>query len=154
MCVCVCVCVYVFFFFWGGGGTLKPHMKSAPRGLAKGRWIGSKVWPRHNFACLKLNIFKHFRPATVDGDLPPCRAIDRTALQAPGQHETLPVDLGLPTVDRDCSIALHCTSRRSNGHCSRRSSMHLVMTSHITMHDDQGPVEKEGRDGGPLKLLT
>ena len=24
----------------------------------------------------------------------------------------------------------------------------------VTMHDDQGPVEKEGRHGGPLKLLT
>ena len=34
------------------------------------------------------------------------RVIDRTALQAPGQHETL---WWIP-VDRDCSIALHCTS--------------------------------------------
>ena len=42
-------------------------------------------------------------------------------------------------VDRYCSIALHCTStcttpargsRRSNGHCSRLSSTHLVMTGH------------------------
>ena len=28
----------------------------------------------------------------------------------------------------------------------------LVMTGTVTMHDDQGPVEKEGRDGGSLRL--
>ena len=34
------------------------------------------------------------------------------------------------------------------------ASLHgLVMTGH-NARDDQGPVEKEGGDGGPLKLLT
>ena len=36
---------------------------------------------------------------------------------------------------------------RSNGHCSQDLDSHyLVMTGQ--MHDDQGPVEEEGRDGG------
>ena len=41
-------------------------------------------------------------------------------------------------------------SRRSNlsSHCSR------IWSWPVTMHDDQGPVEKEGRDGGSLKLLA
>ena len=42
-----------------------------------------------------------------------------------------------------------CLTRlgRSNGHCSQDLDSHyLVMTGQ--MHDDQGPVEEEGRDGG------
>ena len=41
------------------------------------------------------------------------------------------------------------------------AAMAIVLDGHlciwswpVTMHDDQGPVDKEGRDGGSLKLLT
>ena len=54
-----------------------------------------------------------------------------------------------------------CTSRST---ASRSTGMQLAQVLRlvtvinrswpVTMHDDQGPVEKEGRDGGPLKLLT
>ena len=126
-------------------------MKGAPRGLAKGRRIGSKVWPHHNFACLKLKPL----PGPVGRGRSRSTALrsDRSNC-VPGAGARPTWNTSIP-VGRDCSTALHCTStgsRRSNGHCSRRSSMHLVMTGHN--HDGQGPVEKEGRDGGSLKLLT
>ena len=65
------------------------------------------------------------------------------------KHETLPAL-------RPRAVAwLHqywhaACSRRSklSSHCSR------IRSWPVTMHDDQGPVEKEGRHGGPLKLLT
>ena len=52
---------------------------------------------------------------------------------------TTPVDL--PAADAAMAIVL--------------DGPHLCIWSWpVTMHDDQGPVEKEGRDGGSLKLLT
>ena len=68
----------------------------------------------------------NFRPAAVYRDLPPIRPVSwkrsielRCRRQANMKH----FDSGTCSVDRDCSIALHCTGRReSNGHCSRRSS--------------------------------
>ena len=69
------------------------------------------------------------------------------------KHETLP--------------AACCTSRSTASTGSRSTGMQAVGAGivlrlvtvinrswPVTMHDDQGPVEKEGRDGGPLKLLT
>ena len=45
--------------------------------------------------------------------------------------------------------SMHCIwlGRENKGQCVNWSWP-------VTMHDEQGPVEKEGGDGGPLKLLT
>ena len=68
------------------------------------------------------------------------------------KHETLPANrtrlFAAPIATASRSTYWHAAcSRRSNGHCSQDlDGHHLVMTGQ--MHDDQGPVEKEGRDGG------
>ena len=53
------------------------------------------------------------------------------------------------------------TALHQSWHAALGAAMAIVLDGHlciwsrpVTMHDDQGPVEKEGCDGGSLKLLT
>ena len=67
------------------------------------------------------------------------------------KHETLPALRPRAVAWLHQLIYWHAAcSRRSNqsSHCSP------IWSWPVTMHDDQRPVEKEGRDDGSLKLLT
>ena len=74
------------------------------------------------------------------------RAIDRD------RGETLPANR-----TRCCLIALGSALHACTAFDSDARTKDNAWTGHDRspwMHDDQGPVEKEGGDGGPLKLLT
>ena len=73
------------------------------------------------------------------------------------KHETLPTNRVNPTA-RSC-VKVDCTMYQSTGmrHAAGALFSTVIIRSwppRSQMHDDQGPVEKEGRDGSPLKLLT
>ena len=133
-------------------------MKSAPLGLA-----GCQEWS-----------FNHGSTSTV-----PVLAVDgAVCLQskhlrsiagmiAPG--EDLRARSIAIEVTRNTSGKPHALARAAWSHSAAHSAahcMHCIWLGRenkgqcmdwswpVTMHDDQGPVEKEGGDGGPLKLLT
>ena len=124
-------------------------MKNAPLGLAGCQeWsLTTEALPVDGVVCLQS---KHFR--SIAGMIAPPAKIyprDRSRSRWNMKHfRQTARAASLIALGSALHACMHCIWRRENkGQC-------MDWSWPVTMHDDQGPVEKEGGDGGPLKLLT
>ena len=120
-------------------------MKCAPLGLAGCQeWsLTTEALPVDGVVCLQS---KHLR--SIAGMIaPPPKIYARDRSRSRWNTSGKPHALLLARTRQ--RTALHCIwlGRENKGQC-------MDWSWPVTMHDDQGPVEKEGGDGGPLKLLT
>ena len=101
--------------------------------------LTTEALPVDGAVCLQS---KHLR--SIAGMIAPPAKIYARDRSRSKSHETLPTH----AVAWSHSAA-HCIwlGHENKGQC-------MDWSWPVTMHDDQGPVEKEGGDGGPLKLLT